>query len=119
MAETIKDKVADAGQMVAEAAKAVGHTIADGASAAFEFVKGKSGIGTPAENETAGGTHIGVGMDVIASGGQKVGVVEGMEGATIKLTTAAGQTRTIPAKWVERADKRVRLAKSEQEIELV
>jgi hypothetical protein len=117
MAETIKDTVADAGQVVADAAKVVGQSIAGGAGKVVDFVKDKAGLGTPAE-EGPGGTHIAEGMDVIASDGAKVGVVDHMEGETIKLAKGAdGNHHFIPAKWVERVDKRVRLKKTGQETE--
>jgi Uncharacterized protein conserved in bacteria (DUF2171) len=86
MASTMKDKVADAGHAVVDAAKNVGHKIAEGAEKAVDFVKEKTGIGGPAEGTDAGIAGIKEHMDVIASCGKKVGVVDHVGGGAIKLT---------------------------------
>jgi hypothetical protein len=59
-------------------------------------------------------------MDVIASCGKKVGVVDHVEGGAIKLTTkdsADGQHHFIPAGWVDHVDTRVHLKKNSVETE--
>ena len=45
MSNTMKDKAATAGHAVGDAAKIVGHKIAEGAEKAADFVKEKTGIG--------------------------------------------------------------------------
>ncbi len=120
MASTIKDKVADAGQAAADAAKSVGQTIAKSADSTVEFVKDKTGLGGPAE-----GTNLGVGgikehMNVIASCGKKVGVVDHLEGGAIKLTrkdSPDGQHHFIPLDWIERVDSHVHLTTNSQQTE--
>ena len=120
MASSIKDKVADAGHAVAEAAKNVGHKIAEETEKAVEFVKEKTGMGGPAEGTNVGIAGIKDHMDVIASCGKKVGVVDHVDGNTIKLTkndSPDGQHHYIPVSWVERVDKHVHLSKNSQETE--
>ena len=117
MASTMKDKVADAGHAVADAAQNVGHKIAEGAEKAVDFVKEKTGMGGPAEGTDAG---IKEHMDVIASCGKKVGVVDHVGGGAIKLTkkdSPDGQHHFIPVGWVERVDSHVHLKKNSMETE--
>jgi hypothetical protein len=57
-------------------------------------------------------------MDVIASCGKKVGVVDHLEGDTIKLTehdSPDGQHHFIPVSWVEHVDSHVHLNRNSQE----
>src|SRR5450432_767672 len=106
----IKDKVADAGHKVADAAKDVGHKIAAGAEQAVDFVKDKTGLGGPKEGTNAGVSGIKERMDVIASCGKKVGVVDHVEGGAIKLTkndSPDGQHHFIPTGWVDHVDSHV------------
>jgi hypothetical protein len=120
MASTMKDKVADAGHAVVDAAKNVGHKVAAGAEKTVDFVKEKTGIGGPAEGTDAGITGIKEHMDVIASCGKKIGVVDHVEGGAIKLTkkdSADGQHHFIPVGWVERVDSHVHLKKNSMETE--
>lgn len=120
MAEKTKDKVADAGHAVADAAKNVGEKIAKGAGNAAEFVKEKTGMGGPAEGTSAGIAGIKEHMDVIASCGKKVGVVDHVEGSAIKLTkndSPDGQHHFIPVGWIERVDSHVHLTKNSKETE--
>ena len=120
MASTMKDKVADAGHAVAAAAKNVGHKIAVGAEKAVDFAKEKTGIGGPAEGTDAGIAGIKEHMDVIASCGKKVGVVDHVGGGAIKLTKKAspdGEHHFIPVGWVERVDSHVHLQKNSMETE--
>lgn len=117
MANTIKDKVADAGHAVADAAKNVGDKIAKGAEEAVDFVKEKTGAGGPADVGIGGITEH---MDVIASCGKKVGVVDRVEGSAIKLTrkdSPDNQHHFIPVAWVERVDSHVHLTKNSKETE--
>lgn len=101
MADTIKEKVADAGQKVADTVKTVSHKVAEGAEKATGYVKEKTGLGGPAEGTNAGVAGIKERMDVIASCGKKVGVVDHVEGGAIKLTkndSKDGQHHFIPEK---------------------
>lgn len=120
MANTIKDKVADAGHAVADAAKNVGDRIAKGTDNAVELVKEKTGMGGPTEGTNAGIAGIKKHMNVIASCGKKVGVVDAVEGSAIKLTkkdSPDDQHHFIPVGWVERVDSHVHLKKNSKETE--
>ena len=120
MASTMKDKVADAGHAVVDAAKNVGHKIAEGTEKTVDFVKEKTGIGGPAEGTDAGIAGIKEHMDVIASCGKKVGVVDNVGGGAIKLTkkdSPDDQHHFIPVGWVERVDSHVHLNKNSMETE--
>ena len=120
MANTMKDKVADAGHAVADAAKNVGDKMAKGADNDIELVKEKTGMGGPAEGTNAGIGGIKKHMNVIASCGKKVGEVDGVEGSAIKLTKKGSpddQHHFIPVGWVERVDSHVHLKKNSKETE--
>jgi hypothetical protein len=59
-------------------------------------------------------------MNVVASCGTKVGVVDHVEGEAIKLTkndSRDGQHHFIPVGWVDRVDNEVHLKKNSQETE--
>jgi hypothetical protein len=59
-------------------------------------------------------------MDVIASCGKKVGVVDHVEGGAIKLTrhdSPDGQHHFIPTGWVDHVDAHVHLKKNSMETE--
>jgi hypothetical protein len=59
-------------------------------------------------------------MDVIASCGKKVGVVDHIEDATIKLTkndSPDGKHHFIPTGWVDHVDTHVHLKKNSEETE--
>lgn len=107
MASTIENKISDAG-----------HSVANGVERAVEFVKDKTGIGPESQNLGIGAIRDG--MDVIASCGKKVGVVDRVEGGAIKLTkkdSPDGQHHFLPTGWVERVDSHVHLTKNSQETE--
>ena len=111
MANKITDKVADGAKAVAEAAKTAGQKIADGAEKAVDFVKEKTGLGSNGVKER---------MDVIASCGKKVGVVDHVEGDAIKLTrkdSPDGMHHFIPMGWVDHVDSHVHLKKNSMETE--
>jgi hypothetical protein len=119
MASTM-DKVADASHAVVDAAKNVGHKIADCTERTVEFVKEKTGISGPTEGTDSGIASIKEHMDVIASCGKKVGVVDEVGGGAIKLTkkdSLDGQHHFIPVAWVERVDSHVHLKKNSMETE--
>ena len=119
MASKMKDKLANAGSAVAETAKNVGHQIAEGAEKATDFVKEKVGMG-PAEGSNAGYAGIKEHMSVVASCGKTIGVVDRVEGGTIKLTkkdSPDGQHHFIPASWVDHVDGHVHLTTNSVETE--
>ncbi|MBN9119657.1 MAG: DUF2171 domain-containing protein [Planctomycetes bacterium] len=108
MANNIKDQINEAGKRVAEN---VAH--------AADWVKEKTGMG-PGREE---GSDVGVAgirphMDVIASCGKKVGVVDRVEGNAIKLTKDScgdGMHHFLPTSMVERVDGHVHLNKNSEE----
>jgi len=102
-------KISDAGNAVVDGAKTVGNKIAEGACQATDWVKEKTGMTTVKER-----------MDVIASCGKKIGVVDHIEGGAIKLTrndSPDGQHHFIPMDWVKSVDKEVHLKKNSMETE--
>ena len=110
---SVKEKVMDAGQTVASTAKNVGHKIAESAEQATDWVKEKTGL---AADRGVGGVK--ERMDVIASCGHKIGVVDHVEGSSIKLTkkdSNDGQHHFIPLEWIERVDSHVHLKKNSVE----
>lgn len=120
MANTVKDKVVEAGHTVAETAKKLGDNIAKGAENAVDFVKAKTGMNGPAEGTDSGLAGIKEHMNVIASCGKKVGVVDHLEGSAIKLTkkdSPDGQHHFIPVSWIERVDSHVHLTKNSMQTE--
>jgi hypothetical protein len=113
----IKDNLKDAGQKVADAAKNVGHTVAEKASQATDWVQEKTGMGCGPEKSI---NEIQEHMNVIASCGKKVGVVDHLEGGAIKLTrkdSPDGQHHFIPMNWVCHVDNHVHLKKNSSETE--
>lgn len=117
MAKTISEKVSDVGSKVSKAATSVGSSITQGAEAAVEYVVDKTGIDTD-EGKNFGIAGIKEHMDVIASCGKKVGVVDGVEGNSIKLTrkdSADDQHHFIPLNWITRVDSHVHLTKNSKE----
>jgi hypothetical protein len=104
---SVKETIKDAGQSVADAAKTAGKKIAKGADQATEWVKEKTGIGC--EDRPDG---IKEKMDVIGSCGNKLGVIDHVEGDQIKLTrkdSPDNQHHLIPLSWVSRVDSHVHL----------
>jgi hypothetical protein len=115
----IKDTLKNAGQKVVDTAKDAGHAVAEKAEQANDWVKEKVGMGEGC-GSAKGASDIQERMDVIASCGKKVGVVDHVEGGAIKLTTSDspdGQHHFIPTGWVDHVDNHVRLKKNSQETE--
>ncbi|MCE9532439.1 MAG: DUF2171 domain-containing protein [Planctomycetes bacterium] len=93
----------------------------------MDTVKDKAGctVGDKTNDGCAGGTDMGFTsirerMDVIASCGKKVGVVDHVEGNTLKLTrkdSPDGQHHFIPADWVDHVDGHVHLKKNSEDTE--
>ena len=134
MADGIRGKVEEAGHSIAEAAKGAGHRISEGVEQATDWAKEKL---HKAENKTdeaaqkaghsvaeATGGSCGTAkstadirerMDVIGSCGNKLGVVDHVNGGQIKLTkkdSPDGQHHLIPTSWVARVDEHVHLSKN-------
>lgn len=117
MGKTISEKIAGAGNSVANAAKSVASNVAQGAENAVGFVKEKTGLGTT-EGENVGVGGIREHMSVIASCGKKVGVVDSVETNSIKLTrkdSPDDQHHFIPLNWVSRVDSHVHLNRNSKE----
>jgi hypothetical protein len=98
----IKDTIRDAGQK-----------IAGGAEQAADWVKEKTGMGSH-EGADIGTAKIRERMDVIGSCGNKLGVVDHVEGEAIKLTrkdSPDGEHHYIPMGWVDHVDSHVHLTK--------
>lgn len=118
---SIKETVSGAAASVADAAKTVGHKIAENASEAAAYVKDKVGIGCDANGASDGVDGIKERMNVYASCGKKMGVVDHVVGNTIQLTkndSPDGQHHFIPTAWVGRVhDNHVHLKKNSVETE--
>jgi hypothetical protein len=139
MAQSIKDKVENAGQKVAETATKVGHRVGEKVEEAADWAKEKAHqagnrideaaeklghmTGTPlAESTGAVGSvaDIREHMDVYASCGTKVGRVDHVQGDTIKLTkndSPDGMHHTIPLSWVARVHDHVHLDRDHKEVQ--
>jgi hypothetical protein len=110
MADSMKDKIGQVGQKITDTVKDVSHKISEGAEKMAHFAKEKLG--------TSGCGQIREHMDVIASCGTKVGVVDHVEGDSIKLTkkdSPDGQHHLIPKDWVDHVDTHVHLKKNSME----
>ncbi len=118
---SLKGKVSDAAQAVGDAAKNVGHKFAEGASEAATYIKDKTGMGCATKGDNRGANGIKEHMDVYASCGKKVGVVDHLEGNTVKLTrndSPDGQHHFIPTAWVGRVhENHIHLTKNSVEAE--
>ena len=109
-----KNTVLNAGHVVADKAGDAVQAVATGVNQAAEFVKEKVGLATPDRGVGA----IAERMDVICSCGSKVGVVDHVEGATLKLTrkdSADGQHHYVPIKCVAKVDEHVHLKMNSKE----
>src|SRR5262249_496871 len=108
MAKNMKDTVNEASK------RAV-----DNMAHATDWVKDKTGLGPGREEGTdAGIAGIRTHMDVIASCGTKVGVVDGIEGSAIKLTKDScsdGMHHFLPLSMVSYVDRHVHLNKNSKE----
>ena len=99
---SVKETVMEAGQKVAE-----------NAQQAANWVKEKTGL---APDQGVAGVR--ERMDVIASCGSKIGVVDHIEGSALKLTkkdSKDGQHHFVPLEWIERVDSHVHLKKNSTE----
>lgn len=117
MAKTISEKMSDVGSSVADAAKDVGSKIAQGAEKAVDYVREKTGLGT-IEGDDVGIGGIREHMNVIASCGKKIGVVDDVEVNSIKLTrkdSPDDQHHFIPLSWISHVDGHVHLNRNSKE----
>jgi hypothetical protein len=132
MSEKFKDKMAEAGHKVEEAATKAGHKVKEGVEEAADWAKEKAHqaghrvaeaaqkmenrTGVPLTGSRQGGSPaaaIREHMEVDASCGTCVGKVDHVEGNTIKLTkndSPDGQHHRIPLSWVASVDDRVHLS---------
>jgi hypothetical protein len=111
---SIKENLKNAGQNMADAAKEAGHQIAEGAGQAADWVKDKTGMGSH-EGADIGTAKIRERMEVIGSDGDKLGVVDHIEGGAIKLTrkdSPDGEHHFIPMGWVDHVDNHVHLTRT-------
>jgi len=112
--------LAESGQGIVDAAKAVGNKIVGGAECAVDAVKNMTGLGGCAEGTNVGLPGIKEHMHVIASCGKKVGVVDHVQGEAIQLTkndSPDGVHHFIPKAWVDHVDSHVHLTKNSKEAE--
>jgi hypothetical protein len=124
----VKRKMQEAGNKINETATQVGHRVSEGAEKAADWVKEKAHEARDRASETAQKIKNRVGesadtvshanirehMDVVGSCGNKLGVVDHVEGDSIKLTKSDspdGQHHLIPLNWVEKVDTYVHLNK--------
>ena len=131
MADSVKGKVEAAGNKIAETATKVGHKITEGAEKAADWVKEKTHevghrmeeAGQKAKHAASSGgcgpaksnADITDHMEVRGSCGNKLGVVDHVEGSSIKLTkndSPDGKHHMIPLGWVSRVDEHVHLSKN-------
>jgi len=141
MAEGIKGKAQEVGHKIAETAQKVGNKISETTEKATDWAKEKlhaAGNRVDEAKQKAGhkidemkGSESGCcgaksdstiqeHMDVIASCGKKVGVVDHVEDNSIKLTkndSADGKHHLIPKGWVDHVDTHVHLKKNSAETE--
>ena len=89
--------------------------VGDAAGKAGDCGVGKSEVACSGDKGVAG---IAERMDVIASCGKKIGVVDHVEGAGIKLTkkdSPDNQHHFVPTGWVDHVDSHVHLKKNSME----
>ena len=113
--EKVVDTAKTAGEKVVDTAKTVGHKIAEGAEKATDWVKEKTGTDKDACGKAHATNDIREHMDVIGSCGNKLGVVDHVEGNSIKLTrndSPDGVHHYIPMNWVARVDNHVHLSRN-------
>lgn len=138
MADSIKDKLNEAGHKISETATKVGHTVSEKVEEATDWAKEKTHqaghkmeeMGQKIDHkakETFGETgaagtvaDITEHMDVIASCGTKVGRVDHVEGSSIKLTKSDspdGMHHLIPTSWISRVDSHVHLDRDHKAVQ--
>lgn len=112
--KSVSERIADAGTAAADTAKRVGKAIVSGVEQGAEYLGEKTGL-DPYDGSDRGVNTIEEHMEVIASCGKKIGVVDRVEGKAIKLTRKDSPDRQhhyIPLSWVARVDSHVHLDKN-------
>lgn len=138
MADSIKEKLEDAGHTISETATKVGHAVSEKTEEAVDWTKEKAHqMGHKVEEltqkaehkaaslsqstgETGSTADIKEHMDVYASCGTKVGKVDHVLGDKIKLTkndSPDGMHHLIPLAWVAKVHDHVHLSKDHKEVE--
>ena len=139
MAESIKDKLEEAGHKIAETATKVGHQVGEKVEEAADWAKEKGHqvghrIDEAAQkfehktgaklSDSTGATgsvaDIREHMDVYASCGTKVGKVDHVEGDSIKLTkndSPDGMHHLIPTSWVAKVHDHIHLNKDHKQVQ--
>ena len=139
MADSMKDKIDQAGHKIAETASKVGHKVSEKVEEIGDWAKEKTHqaghrldelgqkMDHKAKDLTGGACATGTSrstseiaehMDVITSCGCKVGRVDHVEGDAIKLTKSDspdGFHHLIPTSWVDHVDSHVHLNKNSAE----
>jgi len=101
------------GESIRDAARDVGHAVAENVGDAAGWLKEKVGLGNQ-PTAFADVSEIKRHMVVLSSCGCVVGVVDQLEEGEIKLTrnhSTNGQHHFIPTAWVARIDERIHLNK--------
>jgi hypothetical protein len=139
MAQSIKDKLEEAGQKIAETATKVGHRVGEKVEEATDLVKEKAhqvghrieetvekvrhkAAATLPESKGAVGSinDIKEHQEVYASCGKMIGKVDHVEGDYIKLTkndSPDGQHHLIPLSWVAKVHDHIHLNKDHKEVQ--
>lgn len=138
MAESIKDKIEDAGHKIAEAATKVGHTVGEKVEEATDWAKEKAHeaghridemaqkvehkVHSLKESTGAVGSTADIRehQEVYASCGKLVGKVDHVEGDSIKLTkndSPDGQHHLIPLSWVAKVHNHIHLNKDHTQVQ--
>lgn len=126
---SIQKKLEEVGHAVTETATQVGHRIAECTEQTMDWAKEKLHQGQHRADETAQAaghklqescgsacaSQVQKHMEVIGACGNKLGVVDAVEGSSIKLTrkdSPDGQHHLIPLSWVDHVDQHVHLSKN-------
>jgi len=119
MADNTRDKMGQAGQGTVDVAKDTGQKM-DPGTKEQSFPKDKSDASCCGQQSSCstGTGQVKEHMDVIASCGTKIGVVDRVENDAIKLTkndSPDGQHHCIPNSWVDHVDNSVHLNKNSED----
>ncbi|WP_435015978.1 DUF2171 domain-containing protein [Tundrisphaera sp. TA3] len=139
MADSIKDKLQDAGNKISEAATRVGHAVGEKVEETADWAKEtahKAGnrieeMAQKVEHSTGASLGSSTGatgstadikehQDVYASCGTKVGRVDHVEGSNIRLTrgdSPDGMHHLIPLSWVAKVHDHIHLNKDHVEVQ--
>ncbi len=87
--------------------------LSDSVASALDYLKETAGLGEPVPE--VGVSGIRPGMEVISACGQRVGVVDNLDGMTLQLTlqdSPDGVRHFLPVGWVLRVDQQVHITRS-------